>query len=351
MINKLKSLEEYVCTKCKTPLKIETNDSICNNCNKKYNVRNEVINFSDESFYWNQLKSEEMDKLILDTKNVGWRKAISNHPKISESLEDYISNESRGDWHLYVPLNKKSKVLDLGCGWGSAAIQISKWCGILYAADSTLETLYFVKERAIQENIRNISLLGINPLDYPNFPFKENYFDLVILNGVLEWVGSSNLSKNPLELQKEALKSLFNHTKKGGYIYIGIENRYAPNHFTGGPVHGELPFASVLPRRVSEIYTNLVRGESHRTYIHSAKVYRELLIESGFKKINFLWPRPNYRTPNYIIPLENLNVLRYWSENIISNETLRQKFFKTILSKFFPYHYSAPSFGILAKKI
>ena len=39
-------------------------------------------------------------------------------------------------------------------------------------------------------------------------PFKDNYFDMVILNGVLEWVGAQTKTGDPLQIQKNCLKEI-----------------------------------------------------------------------------------------------------------------------------------------------
>ena len=123
-------------------------------------------------------------------------KALKEHfGDTREYLQDYIFDESRTDWHFYISLSSNSNVLDIGTGWGAISVSLGRNCGKIFAADCTLESLEFLNIRAKQEGLRNLRAVRLNPLDYPLFPFSNSFFDLVVLNGILEWVGNVCLEK------------------------------------------------------------------------------------------------------------------------------------------------------------
>ena len=64
-----------------------------------------------------------------------------------------------------------------------------------------------------------------------------------------------------------------------------------------------------------------------------------MLKDTGFFNVDFFWPRPNYRDPNMLIPLKNDNILRYWSNFIMTSNSLRQKLFKKKITTFMLGNY------------
>lgn len=339
-----------ICPDCQNNLDWTGKKATCVSCGKFFQVKNGIPNFSSHDFYWNQIPRDQMKHIIKRAKEIGWKESLLESNYSDKPFMDYISSPSRADWLFYLPLGKNSKVLDIGCGWGMCSIQLSKWCGKLYSVDSTLETLDFLNVRAEQEGISNIETLAVDPLDYQNLPFAEKSLDLIVLNGVLEWVGSSNDETNPLTLQINTLKYLRTLLKPGGFLYIGIENRFSYRLLSGYPVHDELPFISVLPRFLAQFLTKVIRNQNHRTYIHSKNSYRKILSDCGFSNIDFFWPRSNYRFPDQIIPLDFENILRYWAKYIVPNSNLRQKLFKFIFTKFPNLVVFMTTFSITARK-
>ncbi len=341
----------YSCPICKTPLKVNGANFSCSACQRKWETYEGILDFSDHDFYWNQVPKEDMKQIIKEALNGGWQNAITQFfGNQRKYLQNYIIDESRADWHFYIPLGCEAKVLDIGAGWGAVSIALARNYKIVFAADSTLENLEFLNIRAQQENSKNLIPIRINPLDYPKFPFASSFFDLVVLNGVLEWVGGLRLDTNPYDLQKQALQEIAKILKPSGYVYIGIENRYALSNFLGARPHGELPFTSILPRRIADLLTKLVEKKPHRTYVHSPRNYYSLLKGAGFDLINFYWTIPSYRFPTVIIPLHSDKVLKYWRGNMMTSGTTIKRWIKRILFTILPQRIYCENFGIIARK-
>jgi len=290
---------------------------------------------SDEISYWNLLDPQIMKAFLEDVKSKGWKAAIqtSNNPKIKE-LYLFTDCPPRADGTFYLSLTEQSSVLDLGAGWGSYTFALSPRVGQITAADSSLESLGFIKLRAEQDAIENISTVHIKPLDFGKIPFAGGSFDCVIMNGVLEWVGSYLKSGDPLKMQKNCLKEVFRILKKNGELWIGIENRFGLRYFTGAPddhllyySSKEIKYTTLFPRFIADIITRLKIGVPYRTYTHSLWGLKRMLKKAGFNDIEFYFPETDYRARStQILPINSRE-----TKEIISGR-IKNKFLRWIIS-------------------
>jgi len=171
----------------------------------------------------------------------------------------------------------------------------------------------------------------------------------------------------PQDAQMEALRRVYYHLKNDGYLYIGIENRFGFQYLLGGKDHNGLPFVSLLPRFMANLLSKRFAGEPYTTYQYSIYGYKKALQEVGFSEIKFYAPLPQYRTPLFYIPLDNVNVLNYFFKNIfplfnmVSPEVKRHYAFQYKVAKIgvkialifkltWLAKFIAPGFSIIAKK-
>jgi SAM-dependent methyltransferase len=165
-------------------------------------------------------------------------------------------------------------------------------------------------------------------------PVPNNSLDIVAFNGVLEWLGSIDKKRNPVELQREALREAWRVLKPGGYAYIGIENRYSLRYILGDQDdHSFIRFTSLMPRSLANLYCRLRTGGPYFTYTHSLAMYHTLLNETGFSEVKSYFPWPDYRNPTSIVPLERGSVLKHLSSLLSSGSTvsLRQRVYVSLL--------------------
>ncbi|MHB1377647.1 MAG: class I SAM-dependent methyltransferase, partial [Candidatus Humimicrobiaceae bacterium] len=116
------------------------------------------------------------------------------------------SKKMKDELKEFVLLNDSSNILQIGCGpedvihsWGN---------GNLFAVDPQIDNY---KEMGLlkESNVKNICAVG------ENLPFKTNYFDLIIINNVLDHC------QNPKKVLQESNRCL----KKNGILYTATNVR------------------------------------------------------------------------------------------------------------------------------
>lgn len=345
----------FVCPICNERLKNKEDCFFCENCREEWLIKNGIPSFSRKDFYWNQISKDKMHELLNHARKNGYQEALKCIllPETEEYTFNYALDESRADFKFFLPINKESRVLDLGCGWGAISVSISRVCKLLIGVDCTLETLEFVKIRKEQEGITNIQLAQIDPLDFGRLPFPNSYFDTVIMNGFLEWIGVHRKEKLPREIQINALEEVRRVLRPGGTLYIGIENRFGYNYFLGAKDdHSGLPYTSILPRCLANTFMRMIKKEDYRTYTYSYTGYKSLLNDSNFEDLEFYFPEKSYRDPYFIIPLENRKLVKYYIDNFTNIKNMKNLLLKVLFNITYLLHmekYLIPSYSIIGK--
>jgi 2-polyprenyl-3-methyl-5-hydroxy-6-metoxy-1,4-benzoquinol methylase len=245
-----------------------------------------------------------------------------------------------------LPLGENSRVLDIGCGWGTLSLPIAMSGATVFALDLAPLRARFTQLRAAQENLSNLIVLGGG--DTQHLPMESSFFDFVILNGVLEWTAVSRECR-PREEYLKFLREASRVLKPGGRVYIGIENRLSFQYFQGVPEdHIELRFIALLPRRLADRYALVRRGIRYRTHTLTLWGYKELLQESGFENPAFFYPHPDYRLPRMVVPLEDDNRISILVG--ASRQNGLRRLFALMLIKSGLFKLIAPSYLILAQK-
>lgn len=358
-----KGLNRFVCPDCHNKLQYRDKNIYCEKCDLTWRIREGIPCFFTKERYWCNIPKEKMRELNRLAEREGWRLAVDKF--ILEGIKDHVTEESRADALFYMPLDEKSIVLDLGCMWGALTIPISRYCREIVAADMTLETLRLLDIRRVQEGIANIVVVGANAL---KLPFADATFDLVILNGVLEWLGyqedfvatkdygktKKKLEKHnyrPEVLQKQGLLEIYRVLKPGGTLFIGIENRFGGHYFVGAKDdHSGLKFTSLLPRKIANWYMKRKLNQEYRTYTHSYSKYKGILRDMGFTNLTFYAALNSYRDCQGIVPLRAPHFLRYYFDHIWSRIQKWKLILWEICLTVGIGKYFIPSFLILATK-
>jgi ubiquinone/menaquinone biosynthesis C-methylase UbiE len=207
-------------------------------------------------------------------------------------------------------LDERSVALDVGCGYGAITHSISRLVGELYSIEPIPERIEFTQERLRQEGINNVRLIQASATA---LPLIEKSFDLVVTNGVLEWVGEWDTRGDPRDAQLKFLSTIRRLLKDDGVLVIGIENRFGYPLFLGGCDHSGIPYTSLVPRRVASFMlrhssvphhrTQLNPRREYRTFTYSERGYRKLLKEAGFANVSCHSAEPGYNQPYYLTPV------------------------------------------------
>jgi len=313
--------------------------------NKDYKRTLEGIPFFSEDRYWGKAPREELEKAIKFIEENGWDEfKVRYKNKFDQTFE-----ENRADWRFVLSLPKDFSVLDAGAGMGRISIPLARVAKKVTALDQSFLRMKFLKLRAQKEGLKNIEVCVGDIFDAA---FPSESFDLIVMNGLLEWVGATERFRDPREAQIESLRIAKKLLKKGGYLYIGIENRFALSYLRGRD-HSGLYFTSYMPRLLANAYSILRLGRPYDTYTYSRRGYDKLIRESGFENIDFYLPYPGYNLPRIMIPYNNLNALSYLIRYLMPSYNVKRKIVRFLAHSkltLFIYRYFFFSFGIIVKK-
>ncbi len=370
---------DFVCPRTGASLHWDDAGITCPSSGERWDRIGDIPVFSKPEGYWGEIPKEEMEPLLQEADSLGWDRALRKRqlgedPEAGdgepgaagdwahaaseeegaaprgEFLYRYATDPSRADWRFLLPLDESSKVLDIGAGWGALAMAIAPEVGLMVASDDMIERARFLEIRARQLGLDNVMACAA-PAE--EIPFPDGTFDLIILNGVLEWVGVSRVRKDPRDVQKLVLQNIQRKLAPGGSLYIAIENRWGYHYFLGTPDdHTKIRGTNLMPRWLANIVTKQKTGRDYRAYTHGLDGYRKLLAESGFAASRYWATVPTYRNPRELIPLDDPTVFDWYTERFGADSAKRR--FKVAVAKW-AFRSGIlprvmPHFGIVATK-
>jgi len=304
---------DFACPFCRSAVRYDERGYLCPQCARLFPIAAGTADFSTREHYWNQLTPEQMRVLLDITRSHGYRYAIENIlGRFNDpELVRYVLGANRADFRTVLPLASTSHVAELGAGWGAVACGLAPHCASVTALDTNPFTLEFIKMRAQEEGLSNLATARIDPLDDGRLPFADDALDAVLMNGVLEYVGSATDDCPPAQAQIRCLSEVRRVLKPGGVLYVGIENRFGYLYFLGTRDHGGLRYTSLMPRALAGWVARMRCGVSYRTYTYSYRGYRALLKQAGFRAPTMFIAVPNYRDPRFIVPADDDRAITY----------------------------------------
>ncbi|HRQ42065.1 MAG TPA: methyltransferase domain-containing protein [Chloroflexota bacterium] len=330
------------CPSCHQQLEAVGLRNYCPKCGAGFEYQGGIYDFiPGEDFYWGEVSQEKMWQINKQAMQDGWHTSLRENLQDRAGLISYITNPARLGWlfHGYDP-KARGVCVDFGSGWGSLSFGLSNFYDTVYSVDGVYERLRFQAIRAELDGVDNICLIRSSLL---RVPLPDSSVDLVVLNGVLEWVGLSMPHLNPRDVQLLFLREVRRILKPSGKIYIGIENRLGVQYFLGAKDHSGLPFTSLVPRKVADKMLQVVnRGKTglvtdahvfsgaeseYRTFTYSLRGYRQLLAEAGFPRMKPYWAWQSYSYPRVSGPLDgtgaNVRYLVNYLRDLTDNHWLR----------------------------
>jgi SAM-dependent methyltransferase len=310
-VSELKWAQWLVCPECGHALQQDGEILTCSPCQKNWPVNNGIPDFVGSFPYWGEIPLEQMQEVNRQVQRGPWKAALLDSPEPSvRRAATMILNLDRANWRWLLDLPRESRVLDLGAGMGANSHALATYYREVIAVEPGVERTQFMQQRFAQEKLSNVKILRSSVWA---LPFPKASFDLVVMNGVLEWVATGRPG-DPGEIQDAALRNVIALLKPGGYLYLGIENRLAAGYFIGyNDPHCGLPFVTILPRPLAHWYAKRKgQSEGYRNYLYSSRGYQKLLRKAGFTSLEMYVALPSYNYPRFLIPLKN-NIFSYYA--------------------------------------
>lgn len=306
------------CTSCLSVLVESANKLDCPGCGKKYELIDGIPCLAqNRQYYYGEIPQKPMQELVEACRTQPWREALEGTLRVApypSGLLLYAVGGNRAGWWPLLNLRRDSRVLDLGCGWGAISFALARRAGLVVGCDLAVERLRFLQQRAVQEGARNVQLVWGG--DGKRLPFRDNEFDLVVLNGVLEWVPQS-VEGSPDTIQLEFLKEVARVLSKHGQLVLAIENRWSWLYWMGRPEeHSRIRYVSLLPRGLANIYARLRTGKPYRTHTHSYWAYKRMLRTAGFQSSQIVVPLRDYRSFEAIVDPEREQTVADFFESL-----------------------------------
>jgi len=298
---------------------INNKSYFCSTCKLTFHDDEGYIDFLPNSeFYAGEVPRSDMIQLAKDIDTVGYNEGIKNFCSKYPNLRSYIIGQRRTDWVYHALGQSNKRCLDIGSGLGNISENLSNLYEEVYSLEAVKERIDFQVRRFRHTERSNIRILRANGL---KIPFDDNTFDLIVCNGVLEWIGMMNTTTKPEDTQLEFLRELKRLINENGVIYIGIENRIGLEFFLGASDHSGIPFTSLMPRVLANLVVKkfgpsggiygdktLAKKEErgYFTYTYSLSGYKELFKRAGLRVRPF-WVFPSYNEPYYAGNTEDKN--------------------------------------------
>ncbi len=237
-------------------------------------------------------------------------RSLTNVDKIKKMNSDYIDdNPYLNDFFKNMKNdNQENTVLDIGCGWGSSTVILSKIFKKVYSIDLSAKSI-----SAAKENIRlngfpervNLSKYDAEKLNF------INYFDLVFSWGVIHHSNDT----------KKILENIYKGLKENGKCLIMVYNKNSLRYYLKGFYYLIFKFKLFLGYNLDSVQKFFTDGFYQKHY--SKSELRKILKEIGFKNISF-----------DLTHMQKKSYLPFTIKNYLIDKFLKKNFGWLLVAKF-----------------
>ncbi|HET6724739.1 MAG TPA: class I SAM-dependent methyltransferase [Gammaproteobacteria bacterium] len=197
----------------------------------------------------------------------------------------------------HVPDSRRGRVVDLGCGGGVISRGLATVFNEVIGVDVNPDNVELARSIARDAGIANVSYRGAHA---SRLPIEDASVDLVVVNGVLEWVGVNDDGNSPRQMQLRVLREVGRILRPGGTLYLAIENRWHPGTLLRDP-HSGLRWVNALPRPLANMVSHRKANRPFQTWIYGWRSLRQLVAEAGFSVIKPYVPFTGYQFPRFYV--------------------------------------------------
>jgi SAM-dependent methyltransferase len=302
--------------------------------------------------YWGECSSEKMSRILNRMGMHPWRQVIEEESPI---VHKHLSSKIGPDFVYGMPWNEIESVLDIGSGMGFLTALLAQRAKYVVALEAVPERALFQKKRAAQDGQDNWFPVIASAMA---LPFADETFDLITLNGVFEYIGLWGQG-DPQDVQQAFLSQVFRLLKPRGYLYIGVETRYALSAFRGSMDHSGMAFTSLMPRWLADWYCRLRRtnffGSEHiasgyRTYTYTPTQYKSMVRQAGFAQVHMYGTYDGYNRQQAIYDLEVAGLRRHTLDFVRPRRSLKGRFASWLTGTTFPGRLLEDEVAIIGRK-
>lgn len=264
---------------------------------------------------WADVPREQVENLIAESRRIGWRAALDDAALAAPFFGARLRNLGLANWHMLLACAPSGAALDVGCGFGTLPLGLSDHFSTAVGAEMLPERLRYASLRARQEPWPNAHFVRSHGA---RLPFATGTFDLVTMNGVLEWAALYS-DGEPRSLQVDMLKEMRRVTARNGVAAVAIENRYALETLLAlADTHTGLHFVTAMPRPVADLVSRLRAREPYRVFLYARREYRTLFMDAGFTDVAVLDLVSSYNDYDFIVRPDDASTYRLlWGRGLV----------------------------------
>jgi len=199
----------WICPRCGGELYVTRGEIACRSCSAGYRIQGNI-----PLIFESHAGSHSPDDVTGRIKAFYEETPFPNYDE-HDTLRSLIEKSRRGVYARRldeaIPFN--SNVLEVGCGTGQLSNFLGIACRRVVGTDISLSSLKLAEEFRARHDLRRVRFAQMN-LFRPCF--RGGAFDVVLCNGVLHH------TSDPFG----GLQSIASLAKPGGYVFIGLYNRY-----------------------------------------------------------------------------------------------------------------------------
>ena len=306
-------------------------------------VESTSISYTDIGPYEEQFVLDQLQE------KTDWREVVSQlYAETRPWLYKIITSPRRAGILSLLELESVQNCLDIGSGWGQLTIPLARQTQV-HALDQTLNRIKILREIAGQENVQLNFYVG----DFLTFPFAEISFDLILMNGSLEYMGLGHEEVSTWECQVQALQKAGSLLTPQGQLYVGIENALGLKYLMGAPDdHTGIPYQTLAYGPDPKV--------KQQVCVWRLSQYLELFRLANLQVQEIYACFPDYKLPEYMVPLTlvDLFLQNRWpqlsehsgfdGQPVPFESALRLAYYALAQEKIVKYF--VPSFGFILSK-